>query len=131
MIALSLNVQIQAVLRKYDILFIADEVCITSPSICQTWNLQLLDWQSPCLFKVITAFGRLGTMFGCDKYNIQPDLVTIAKVVWWRIYNNQMLVFEITFCFAFAVSLGSFIGIHANWCNYGQPWDFRSNTFSK
>ncbi|KAM0950804.1 putative transaminase [Dioscorea sansibarensis] len=47
--------KIQAVLRKYDILFIADEV--------------------------ITAFGRLGTMFGCDKYNIQPDLVTIAKAL--------------------------------------------------
>ncbi|MQM03393.1 hypothetical protein Taro_036174 [Colocasia esculenta] len=46
--------KIQAVVKKYDILFIADEV--------------------------ICAFGRLGTMFGCDKYNIQPDLVTIAKV---------------------------------------------------
>lgn len=31
-------------------------------------------------FQVICAFGRLGTMFGCDKYNIQPDLVSIAKV---------------------------------------------------
>ena len=25
-------------------------------------------------------FGRLGTMFGCDKYNIKPDLVSLAKV---------------------------------------------------
>uniref|UniRef100_A0A6V7QXZ7 4-aminobutyrate--pyruvate transaminase n=1 Tax=Ananas comosus var. bracteatus TaxID=296719 RepID=A0A6V7QXZ7_ANACO len=47
--------KIQAVVKKYDILFIADEV--------------------------ITAFGRLGTMFGCDKYNIKPDLVSIAKAL--------------------------------------------------
>ncbi|CAK9324419.1 unnamed protein product [Citrullus colocynthis] len=47
--------KVQAVLKKYDILFIADEV--------------------------ICAFGRLGTMFGCDKYNIQPDLVSTAKAL--------------------------------------------------
>lgn len=47
--------KIQAVLKKYDVLLIADEV--------------------------ITAFGRLGTMFGCDMYNIQPDLVSIAKAL--------------------------------------------------
>ncbi|KAG0451341.1 hypothetical protein HPP92_026462 [Vanilla planifolia] len=47
--------KIQAVIKKYDILFIADEV--------------------------ITAFGRLGTMFGSDKYNIYPDLVSIAKAL--------------------------------------------------
>ncbi|KAJ9553967.1 hypothetical protein OSB04_018012 [Centaurea solstitialis] len=47
--------KIQAVLKKYDILFIADEV--------------------------ICGFGRLGTMFGCDKYNIKPDLVTLAKAL--------------------------------------------------
>jgi len=47
--------KIQAVLKKYDILLIADEV--------------------------ITAFGRLGTMFGCDMYNIKPDLVSIAKAL--------------------------------------------------
>ncbi|KAL4574604.1 hypothetical protein LXL04_021438 [Taraxacum kok-saghyz] len=47
--------KIQAVVNKYDILFIADEV--------------------------ICGFGRLGTMFGCDKYNIKPDLVTIAKAL--------------------------------------------------
>jgi L-2,4-diaminobutyrate transaminase len=44
---------IQAVLRKYDILLIADEV--------------------------ITGFGRTGGMFGSQLYNIQPDLITIAK----------------------------------------------------
>ncbi|XP_047317542.1 gamma aminobutyrate transaminase 3, chloroplastic-like [Impatiens glandulifera] len=47
--------KIQAVLKKYDILFIADEV--------------------------ICGFGRLGTMFGCDKYNIKPDLVSLAKAL--------------------------------------------------
>ncbi|KAL8478148.1 hypothetical protein ACS0TY_030150 [Phlomoides rotata] len=47
--------KIQAVVKKYDILFIADEV--------------------------ICAFGRLGTMFGCDKYGIKPDLVSLAKAL--------------------------------------------------
>ncbi|PKA62831.1 putative gamma-aminobutyrate transaminase 3, mitochondrial [Apostasia shenzhenica] len=47
--------KVQAVVKKYDILFIADEV--------------------------ITAFGRLGTMFGCDRYNIHPDLVSLAKAL--------------------------------------------------
>ncbi|GAV74584.1 Aminotran_3 domain-containing protein [Cephalotus follicularis] len=47
--------KIQAVVRKYDVLFIADEV--------------------------ICAFGRLGTMYGCDKYNIKPDLVSLAKAL--------------------------------------------------
>ncbi|KGN54978.1 gamma aminobutyrate transaminase 2 [Cucumis sativus] len=47
--------KVQAVLKKYDVLFIADEV--------------------------ICGFGRLGTMFGCDKYNIKPDLVSIAKAL--------------------------------------------------
>jgi len=44
---------IQAVLRKYEILLIADEV--------------------------ITGFGRTGRMFGSQLYEIQPDLITIAK----------------------------------------------------
>ncbi len=43
----------QEILRKYDILLIADEV--------------------------ITGFGRTGAMFGCDKYDIEPDLITVAK----------------------------------------------------
>ncbi|KAE8676833.1 Gamma-aminobutyrate transaminase 1 [Hibiscus syriacus] len=54
-VTISSIIQVQAVVRKYDILFIADEV--------------------------ICAFGRLGTMFGCDKYNIKPDLVTLAKAL--------------------------------------------------
>ncbi|CAN7689535.1 aspartate aminotransferase family protein [Rhizobium sp. LjRoot98] len=45
--------KIQAVLEKYDILLIADEV--------------------------VTGFGRLGSMFGSDHYGIKPDLITIAK----------------------------------------------------
>ncbi|MEA2782568.1 MAG: L-2,4-diaminobutyrate transaminase [Rhodospirillaceae bacterium] len=44
---------IQQVLRKYDVLLIADEV--------------------------VTAFGRTGRMFGCETYGIEPDLITIAK----------------------------------------------------
>ncbi len=45
--------KIQAVLDKYDILLVADEV--------------------------VTGFGRLGTMFGSDHYGMKPDLITIAK----------------------------------------------------
>jgi L-2,4-diaminobutyrate transaminase len=45
--------EIQAVLRKYDILLIADEV--------------------------ITGFGRTGRMFGSQLYGIEPDLITVAK----------------------------------------------------
>ena len=41
------------IVRKYDLLFIADEV--------------------------ITGFGRLGTWFGSEYYNIQPDIMTLAK----------------------------------------------------
>ena len=44
---------IQSVLKKHDILLIADEV--------------------------VTGFGRLGTMFGSDHYGIEPDIITIAK----------------------------------------------------
>jgi L-2,4-diaminobutyrate transaminase len=45
--------EIQNVLRKYDVLLIADEV--------------------------VTGFGRLGTWFGSDYYGMQPDLITVAK----------------------------------------------------
>lgn len=45
--------EIQNVLKKYDILLIADEV--------------------------ITGFGRTGSMFGSLHYGIEPDLVTVAK----------------------------------------------------
>jgi len=45
--------EIQKVLTKYDVLLIADEV--------------------------ICGFGRLGTDFGSLKYNMKPDLITIAK----------------------------------------------------
>ncbi|MDR0810133.1 MAG: aminotransferase class III-fold pyridoxal phosphate-dependent enzyme [Gemmobacter sp.] len=44
---------IQAVLKKHDILLIADEV--------------------------VTGFGRLGSMFGSTHYGIEPDFITIAK----------------------------------------------------
>ncbi|MBB3066053.1 aspartate aminotransferase family protein [Limibacillus halophilus] len=45
--------KIQRVLKKYDILLIADEV--------------------------VTGFGRLGSMFGSAHYGMEPDLITIAK----------------------------------------------------
>ncbi|MEO1019321.1 MAG: aminotransferase class III-fold pyridoxal phosphate-dependent enzyme, partial [Pseudomonadota bacterium] len=44
---------IKPVLDKYDVLLIMDEV--------------------------VCGFGRMGTNFGCDYYNIEPDLITIAK----------------------------------------------------
>jgi L-2,4-diaminobutyrate transaminase len=45
--------KVQKVLQRYDVLLIADEV--------------------------VTAFGRLGSMFGSDHYGLKPDLITIAK----------------------------------------------------
>ncbi|RMD62344.1 MAG: aspartate aminotransferase family protein [Alphaproteobacteria bacterium] len=47
--------KIQAVLRKYDVLLIADEV--------------------------ICGFGRTGNMFGCETYGIKPDIITVAKAL--------------------------------------------------
>jgi adenosylmethionine-8-amino-7-oxononanoate aminotransferase len=44
---------IAAVLKRHDILLIADEV--------------------------ITGFGRTGTMFGVEQYGVQPDIVSLAK----------------------------------------------------
>ena len=44
---------IQPILRKHDILLIADEV--------------------------VTGFGRLGSMMGSTHYGIEPDIITIAK----------------------------------------------------
>ena len=44
---------IQAVLKKYDILLIADEV--------------------------VTGFGRMGSMMGSTHFGIEPDIITIAK----------------------------------------------------
>jgi 4-aminobutyrate---pyruvate transaminase len=47
--------KLQEVLRRYDILFIADEV--------------------------ITGFGRTGNMFGCETFAIEPDIMTVAKAL--------------------------------------------------
>ena len=44
---------IQAVLEKYDVLLVADEV--------------------------VTGFGRIGSYFGSPYYDIKPDLITVAK----------------------------------------------------
>ncbi|MDB5362959.1 MAG: aspartate aminotransferase family protein [Rhodospirillales bacterium] len=45
--------RIQAVLQKYDILFVVDEV--------------------------ICGFGRTGSMWGCETYDLRPDMVSCAK----------------------------------------------------
>ena len=47
--------KIQQVLRKHDVLLVADEV--------------------------ICGFGRLGTMFGMETYGMKPDIVTVAKQI--------------------------------------------------
>jgi 4-aminobutyrate--pyruvate transaminase len=47
--------KIQAVLRKYDILLVADEV--------------------------ICGFGRTGAMFGCQTYQIEPDVMVLSKQI--------------------------------------------------
>src|ERR1700733_9686858 len=47
--------KMQAVLRRYDILFIADEV--------------------------ICGFGRTGNMWGSQTYDLQPDMITCAKAL--------------------------------------------------
>ena len=41
--------------------------------ICDRYQILL------CADEVITGFGRLGTWFGSDLYDIQPDLITCAK----------------------------------------------------
>lgn len=46
---------VQAILRKHEILFIADEV--------------------------ITGFGRLGERFGSNVFDLQPDMLTVAKML--------------------------------------------------
>jgi 4-aminobutyrate---pyruvate transaminase len=46
---------VQEVLRRHDILFIADEV--------------------------ICGFGRTGNMFGCETFGIEPDIMTVAKAL--------------------------------------------------
>jgi 4-aminobutyrate--pyruvate transaminase len=47
--------KVQAVLRKYDVLFVADEV--------------------------ICGFGRTGNYWGCQTYAITPDIITCAKAL--------------------------------------------------
>ena len=47
--------RIQPILRKYDILFVVDEV--------------------------ICGFGRTGNMFGTQTFNLEPDIITVAKAL--------------------------------------------------
>jgi adenosylmethionine-8-amino-7-oxononanoate aminotransferase len=43
--------------------------------ICDTYGVLLVSDE------VICAFGRLGYMFGCERYDYQPDIITFAKGV--------------------------------------------------
>jgi 4-aminobutyrate--pyruvate transaminase len=45
--------KVQAVLRRYDVLFVVDEA--------------------------ITGFGRTGNMWGCETFALEPDMLTLAK----------------------------------------------------
>ena len=47
--------KVQAVLKKHDVLFIVDEV--------------------------ICGFGRTGNLWGCETFNLEPDIMTIAKAL--------------------------------------------------
>ncbi|MFA6019636.1 MAG: aspartate aminotransferase family protein [Rhodospirillales bacterium] len=47
--------KIQAVLKKYDVLLIADEI--------------------------ITGFGRTGNMFGCQTFGLESDMISLAKAL--------------------------------------------------
>ena len=47
--------RIQPILKKYEILFVVDEV--------------------------ICGFGRTGSMFGTQTFNLQPDIITVAKAL--------------------------------------------------
>lgn len=47
--------KIQKILKKHDILFVVDEV--------------------------ITGFGRIGDMFGCETFNLKPDMLVLAKAL--------------------------------------------------
>lgn len=47
--------KVQAVCRKYDVLIVADEV--------------------------ITGFGRTGRMFGCELFDIKPDILVLSKQI--------------------------------------------------
>ena len=47
--------KVQAILKKYDVLFITDEV--------------------------ITGFGRLGQAFGTQVFDLKPDMITVAKMM--------------------------------------------------
>ncbi|WP_108663377.1 aspartate aminotransferase family protein [Acuticoccus kandeliae] len=47
--------KVQEICRKYDILVVADEV--------------------------INGFGRTGTMFACEQFNIKPDIIVLSKQI--------------------------------------------------
>ena len=59
--------KMQAVLRKYDVLLIADEV--------------------------ITGFGRTGNMFACQTYGIEPDFMVVSKAITSSYYPLSAILF--------------------------------------
>ena len=67
--------KVQALLKKYDVLFIADEV--------------------------ICGFGRTGNMWGSDTFNLKPDILTCAKALSGAyapisaLLNNETIISEI------------------------------------
>jgi 4-aminobutyrate--pyruvate transaminase len=60
--------KIQAVCRRHDVLIVADEV--------------------------ITGFGRTGRMFGCETYDITPDIVVFSKALTSSYLPLSALVFS-------------------------------------
>lgn len=60
--------QMQAVLRKYDITFLADEV--------------------------VCGFGRTGNMWGSETWGLEPDLVTCAKALSAAFFPISALMFK-------------------------------------
>ena len=59
--------KIQAVLRKHDVLLVADEV--------------------------ITGFGRTGNMFACKTYDIAPDFMVLSKAITSSYYPLTAILF--------------------------------------
>ena len=66
--------KIQAVLKKYDILLVADEV--------------------------ICGFGRTGKMFGCETYGIKPDVMVVSKQITSSATNRMSYFFRTAWIFS-------------------------------
>lgn len=87
--------RLQAVLRKYDILFIADEV--------------------------ISGFGRLGEPFGTQVFDLKPDIITVAKMLSSGYAPISALYISEAICEAVAVG-GDSVGVFGHGFTYtGHP----------